>query len=114
LSRIPAAEYLPTWYRQRITGGMGPAEQVAAEKTARHADTPTLTYFDSLGRTFLTIADNGKDRHYPTRAVLDIEGNQREVIDALDRVVMRYDYDMLGTKIRQASMEAGERAAYTT
>ena len=41
--------------------------------------------------------------------MLDIEGNQREVIDALDRIVMRYDYDMLGTRIHQASMEAGER-----
>ena len=67
-----------------------------------------------LGRTFLTIADNGKDasgatQKYRTRTVLDIEGNQREVIDALDRVVMRYDYDMLGARIHQASMEAGER-----
>jgi hypothetical protein len=109
LSCLPAADYLPTWYQQRVAGGMGPSEQAAAEKTAKHADTPTLGYFDSLGRTFLTIADNGKDRRYPTRTVLDIEGNQREVIDALDRVVMRYDYDMLGTKIHQASMEAGER-----
>ena len=30
--------------------------------------------------------------------MLDIEGNQREVIDALGRIVMRYDYDMLGTQ----------------
>ena len=41
--------------------------------------------------------------------MLDIEGNQREVIDAKDRIVMRYDYDMLGNRIHQASMEAGER-----
>ena len=47
---------------------------------------------------------------------LDIEGNQRSVRDAvvqngdvLGRVVMRYDYDMLGNRIHQASMEAGER-----
>ena len=39
----------------------------------------------------------------------DIEGNQREVEDALGRVVMRYDYDMLGNRIHQASMEAGQR-----
>ncbi|MEI6704122.1 MAG: RHS repeat-associated core domain-containing protein, partial [Deltaproteobacteria bacterium] len=44
-----------------------------------------------------------------TRVNLDIEGNQREVIDAKDRVVMRYDYDMLGNKIKQASMDAGSR-----
>ena len=33
--------------------------------------------------------------------MLDIEGNQREVIDAKDRVVMRYDYDMLGNRIHR-------------
>jgi hypothetical protein len=31
------------------------------------------------------------------------------VVDANDRIVMRYDYDMLGNHIHQASMEAGER-----
>ena len=113
-SRLPDADYLPTWYQQRINGAKGPEEKAAAEKAAKHADTPTIAHFDTLGRTFLTIADNGKDANgndqkYRTRTVLDIEGNQREVIDALDRVVMRYDYDMLGTRIHQASMEAGER-----
>ena len=29
--------------------------------------------------------------------------------DTLGRIVMRYDYDMLGNRIHQASMEAGER-----
>ena len=113
-SRLPDADYLPTWYQDRINGGKGPDEKTAADKAAKHADTPTVAHFDTLGRTFLTIADNGKDaagndQKYRTRMVLDIEGNQREVIDAKDRIVMRYDYDMLGTRIHQASMEAGER-----
>jgi RHS repeat-associated protein len=112
--RVPDADYLPTWYQQRINSAKGPEEKAAADKAAKHADTPTLAHFDGLGRPFLTIADNGKDANgndqkYRTQTVLDVEGNQREVIDALDRVVMRYDYDMLGTKIHQASMEAGER-----
>src|SRR5262249_34233125 len=73
-----------------------------------------VAYFDTLGRPFLSIADNGKDANgkdqkYQTRTALDINGNQREVIDALDRIVMRYDYDMPGTRIHEASMEAGER-----
>ena len=113
-SQLPDADYLPTWYQDRINGGKGPDEKTAAEKAAKHADTPTVAHFDSLGRTFLTIADNGKDatgndQKYRTRTVLDIEDNQREVIDSKDRIVMRYDYDMLGTRIHQASMEAGER-----
>jgi RHS repeat-associated protein len=41
--------------------------------------------------------------------VLDISGNQREVIDAKNRVVMRYDYDLPKNRLHQASMEAGER-----
>ena len=112
--RLPDAEYLPTWRQQRVGGALGPQERGAAEKAAKHADTPTVVHFDSLGRPFLAIADNGKDasgiaQKYRTRSVLDIEGNQREVIDAKDRIVIRYDYDMLGTRIHQASMEAGER-----
>jgi RHS repeat-associated protein len=113
-SRLPEGDYLPTWYQRRINGAKGADEQTAAVKAAEHADTPAITYSESLGRPFLAIADNGKDKNgndqkYGTRTVLDIKGNQREVIDALDRVVMRYDYDMLGTRIHQASMEAGER-----
>ena len=131
LDRIPAEDYLPTWYDLRadpakallrwpdvdpVTGKPLPenkrirkAEDVAAGKAAKHADTPTVAHFDTLGRTFLTEADNGAAGKYATRTELDIEGNQRAVIDARDRVVMRYDYDMLGNRIHQASMDAGER-----
>jgi len=108
-SRLSDSNYLPTWYQQRIGGAEGPHERAAAIKTAKDANTPMVAHFDSLGRTFLSIADNGNDQFFCTRSVLDIEGNQRAVIDPLDRVVMRYDYDMLNTRIHQASMEAGER-----
>jgi RHS repeat-associated protein len=115
-TKLPDADYLPTWYEQRNSGGKGPLERSAAEKAAIHADTPTTACFDTLGRTFLTVAHNKFQRNsapieekYGTRTILDIEGNQREVIDAKDRVVMRYDYDMLGNRIHQSSMEAGER-----
>ena len=115
-----------TWHQQRSTGQMGNAEQEAAQKAAQHADTPTIAHFDVLGRPFLTLADNGPDPAKPTehllfatRVELDIEGNQRAVIDAKDRIVMRYDYDIAGPEqdedeqgpdsIHHASMEAGER-----
>ncbi len=113
-SRLPDGEYLPTWYTQRQSGSLGADEQDAAAKAANHANTPAVAHFDTLGRIFLSVADNGKDQNgndqeYTTCTALDIEGNQRAVIDALGRTVMRYDYDMLGTPIHQASMEAGER-----
>jgi RHS repeat-associated protein len=114
-SRLQDADYLPTWHDSRKNGELGAEEQETAEKTAAHADTPTITYFDTLGRPFLTIAHNKFEREgatieeeYATRVNLDIEGNQGEVIDAKNRIVMHYDYDMLSSRIHQASMEAGE------
>jgi RHS repeat-associated protein len=115
-----------TWYAQRIGRPPGDPERVAAEKAAAHADTPTVAHLDALGRIFLTVAHNrvvcpdhardGTEETLLTRTLLDIEGNQREVRDAvvqngdlLGRIVMQYDYDMLGNRIHQASMEAGER-----
>jgi RHS repeat-associated protein len=128
-TRLPDADYLPTWYAVRTDPSLAALAAVfwtdanvrageidAATKAAVHADTPTVAFFDTLGRPFLTIAHNKFARSgvtleekYVTRIERDIEGNQRKVIDANDRIVMRYDYDMLGTCIHQASMEAGER-----
>ncbi len=119
--RLTDADYLPTWHAQREGGALGPQEQEAARKAAVHAGTPTVAHADALGRTFLTVAHNKfkysdtppagppTEELYATRVLLDIEGNQREVIDARGRVVMRYDYDMLGNRTHQASMEAGQR-----
>ena len=132
-SRLPSTDYLPTWHAQRQGGALGAQEQVAANKAAAHADTPTVAYFDTLGRIFLTLTDNGPDPAQPDKHLLfairfelDIEGNQREVRDALSesvddpgRVVVRYAYSIAGpakdqkdaaaNRIHQASMEAGER-----
>src|SRR5262249_19993183 len=114
--RLPAAEYLPTWYalrtdpahaaeaNQRWPDSKRPhAEKAAAEKSVVHAATPTIAHADSLGRTFLTVAHNKfkysgtpaadppSEEFHRTRVLFDIEGNQREVLDAKDRIVMRYD-----------------------
>lgn len=134
--RIPGAEYLPTWYGLRTDPAnaaqaaqlwpdsrLRTAEQNAATAAALYANTPSTAHLDVLGRTFLTFADNGPDPAQPGahllyagRVELDIQGNQRVVrdavnqnADALGRIVMQYDYDILGRRIHQASMEAGER-----
>ncbi|MGB9119686.1 MAG: RHS repeat-associated core domain-containing protein, partial [Candidatus Angelobacter sp.] len=113
---LPKALYLPTWYEQRQSGALGAEEKLAAIKAAVHAMTPAIAFFDTLGRSFLTVAHNRFLRDgapieelFATRVELDIQANQRSVTDALLRTVMIYDYDMLNKRIRQASMEAGER-----
>jgi RHS repeat-associated protein len=132
--RLPTTEYQPSWYALRTDPTHAAAfaarypdpkdranETSAARKAEVHAATPAVAHFDTLGRTFRTVvhnkfkysntppADPPVEEFHVTRVILDIEGNQREVIDARGRVVMRYDYDMLGNRIHQASMEAGER-----
>jgi RHS repeat-associated protein len=122
-SRLPEADYRPTWHEQRISLAANDPERIAAEKGAVHRQTPTIACLDTLGRTFLTVTHNRfelngsiVEEEYPARVELDIEGNQREVRDAVTqggdasgRVVARYEYDMLGNRVRQTSMEAGGR-----
>ncbi len=124
-SRIDDAEYLPSWYTDRQNGSMGEKEMNAARKTEMHAGTPSSAYLDTLGRTFLTLIHNRYehegniiDDKYPARIEIDIEGNQRRIIDnktdpstnnKVNRFVMYYDYDMLGNRIHQNSMDAGRR-----
>ena len=114
--KLPDTDYLPTWYSQRIHGQLGAEEKQAAIKTVVHANTPGLAYADSLGRTFLSIAHNRFERagslvdeYYATRTELDIQNNKRAIIDALGRVIMRYEYDMLSTSLRSNSADAGTR-----
>ena len=122
-SRLLDADYLPTWLEQRRSLPAGDPERLAAEKATVHHQTPATSHLDALGRPFLTIAGNrfvrgGRviEESYASRVELDIEGHQRAVRDAIEqngdrlgRLVMRYDYNMLGHLIRQSSMEAGER-----
>ena len=105
--RIPTQDYQPTWHAQRIVAGG--TQQDAAEKAAAHASTPAVSHFDSLGRVFLTVADNAADGKYQTRTEWDVEGKSLSAADALQRVIMTYDYEMQGAVIHQDSADAGER-----
>ncbi|MCP4399233.1 MAG: hypothetical protein GY801_18265, partial [bacterium] len=89
-------------------------EKIAADKAAKHADTPNVMHFDTLGRPVLSVEHNKNlltdaDEFYHTIVTLDSEGNLRRVTDARNNVVMQYKYDMLGNQIYQNSMDAGQR-----
>jgi RHS repeat-associated protein len=122
LSATNPATPWKTWLTQHQES-TSPAEQLAAVKAAAHANTPNVAHADALGRPFLTVvpnrvvcanhAKNGTEELFATRVDLDIEGNQRNVIDALNRIVMRYTYDIAGSRIHQISMEAGSRWSLT-
>ena len=75
-----------------------------------------------MGRPVLSIDHNKNlttdaDEFYRTKVKLDVEGNLRAVIDAREIVengnngntAMQYKYDMLGNRVYQNSMDAGQR-----
>jgi RHS repeat-associated protein len=97
------------WYADRQSLPLNDPERKAATAAAAHANTPTVIDLDTLGRTFLTIADNRTAGKFETRVELDIEGNQRSVTDARHRKILAQDFDMLGTVIHSVSVDAGER-----
>jgi RHS repeat-associated protein len=112
LARLPGTDTLPTWYAARAGGNLGPDEQAAAEASAAHAATPAQAYLDPMGRTVLTVAHNRTgedDLLQATLVIFDVEGNQREVVDALGRTAMRYEPDLAGRVLHSASLDAGER-----
>jgi len=95
------------WYDQKIIGT--DAEKDAAKKTEEHANTSTITHLDSLGRTFLTVQDNGPtaaDR-YKTYVKLDIEGNDLIITDPRNIQSFTNTYDIAGRKLQVDSKDAG-------
>lgn len=108
----------------------------AAQLAAEHADTPTLTILDSLGRDVIAVAHNRvrdlagalKNEKYLTVTKLDAEGKPLWVRDARKNLVMQYItppvpttqvadpvagftscYDLAGKLLFQHSMDAGNR-----
>jgi len=113
-----------SWYTNRtnrlidvelLAEGKDPGkEKIAADNAAKHANTPNILHFDTLGRPILSIdhyinSSNGTEEFYPTKINLDAESNLRNVTDARNNVVMQYKYDMLGNLVYQNSMDAGKR-----
>ena len=108
---------------QLLAEGKDPGrEKIAAGKAAKHANTPNVLHFDTLGRPVLSIDHNknittNADEFYRTKIKLDVEGNLRTVTDARElpenlnkgNTVMQYKYDMLGNLVYQSSMDAGQR-----
>ena len=102
------------WYANRTAIGADAKEKKAALKAAKHANTPNVLHFDTLGRPILSVdhirnIQTETDEFQLTRTNLDVEGNLRIVTDARNNVVMHYKYGMLGNLAYQQSMDAGKR-----
>jgi hypothetical protein len=81
----------------------------AAARAYAHRGTPGVAHLDALGRTFLTIEDNGALGAYSTRLKLDLEGNPLLITDARLNAAMTHVFAMGGRALSQKSCDAGER-----
>lgn len=92
------------------------AQRRAARLARQHHGTPARTHADSLGRPFLSQADNGPKAEadpehdlLDTRVELDIAGNQLSVTDARGVTVLHQTFDLLGRVLVSDSADAGLR-----
>lgn len=93
------------WLAKKQAGSA--REQRCAALALAHAGTPTTAHLDSLGRVFLTVADNGAAGLRSTRVALDVEGNQTSVRDARGNLILRQVFDMLARPVRVVRADAG-------
>jgi RHS repeat-associated protein len=124
------------WFTNKTSATATVEEKRAAQLAAEHADTPSLTILDSLGREVVSIAHNRVrnttggfiDEKYLTFTRLDAEGKPLWIRDARKNLVMQYItppvpndqaadpvadfapcYDIAGNLLFQHSMDAGDR-----
>jgi len=88
-------------------------DQRAATLALAHADTPTTSYVDALGRVFLVQARLDVATLVETRTALEIEGQVRFVLDAPikdapARECAHYTYSVGGQTIRSSHIDSGE------
>lgn len=81
------------WYAEHSATTASAEDKRAARLAAAHADTPSQTHLDSLGREVIAIAHNrtnGVDEKYLTFTKLDAEGKPLWIRDARGNLVMQY------------------------
>src|SRR5260370_7148197 len=86
------------WGRDFSAPTATPEEKRAAQLASLDADTPSVTFLDSLGRNVIAVAHNkftdsigtAHDEKYLTFTKLDAEGKPLWIRDARGNLVMQY------------------------
>ena len=107
------------WYDTFSDSGATSEQQDAATKANAHADTPTTTAFDALGRAIVVKLHNlvgspATDEFHETTSTLDIQGNLLELEDARGNTSMTHTHSMLGQVLETVSADAGTRWLFDT
>ncbi len=99
-----------TWYEEAMNSG-DPARILSANKAKKHANTPTVSFLNTSGRTFMTRQSTGMGSGTRIEAgmKLDIEGNLLSVRDPRNIETVINTFDMAGRKLKIDSKDAGIR-----
>jgi RHS repeat-associated protein len=103
-----------------LARGCDPAREAAAAVQAEaYAGTPTTALLDPLGRPVLGLSHAGFDAGgkallFQTTLLLDVAGNVLQVLDARGNTPIAFDYDMVGRRVVQHSMDGGVRSTLPT
>jgi RHS repeat-associated protein len=100
------------WYAARLPGATPTPtveEQRAATLTSAHAQTPTTTKVDAMGRPYVVRQPLTATTFLDTKTALDIEGQPLSVTDPLGRACMQYVYGVDGQLLREISIDAGTK-----
>jgi YD repeat-containing protein len=95
------------WYDQRQSLS-DPLVQRSVNLSVPHAETPSTTHLDGLGRVFLTLELPDSTNTYETRLTLDVQGRMLVVTDARGNDTQQDVYDALGRSVHSSSPDAGE------
>lgn len=118
IARLGKETYLPTWYSQRCAGQLGPEEERAAKASAIHARTPSLAFFDALGRDcvkFETLRSGShgsrasKDEVIRQASFTDILGLPYKVVDTMGRTASRMTYSFGKAVVQEEHFDSGEK-----
>ncbi|MEH0433829.1 SpvB/TcaC N-terminal domain-containing protein [Streptomyces stelliscabiei] len=100
------------WYAER--GSPDPSDPEPADPQTRaawlaaaHAETPSRTHFDPLGRVVLEVQDCGGGELRTTRFATDLTGLRTQIFDNRDRLVAASDADLLGRVLVTDCAERG-------
>ncbi|KAF3314498.1 hypothetical protein TWF173_004581 [Orbilia oligospora] len=97
--------FSPSWQEMQAQNG-DKLIQEAAIKSTGYADTPSVTHLDTRGK-LVEVVEHGSKLNRSSRAGYDIFGNKIAEFDALNRLVHKKEFDVMGRALVSRSMESG-------
>ena len=104
--------YSPTWYTNMKASASCEASQAAADKSLKHQNTPRISFYDSMGKSFSQVNTMNKGDAIRNRSYCDAQGFETSTLDALNRVATKSHSDMLGRVLKVESLDNSPRTSF--